>query len=200
MNRSLLKPKLNKFLELISGLIMVCLGCYLFLTAFTPITESDYKPDKNKLITLSGTLVNKPTTKELGSAKASSTTVFYFELNSYPFLSLENKNIFLDGTEWKAIISESKMADTVYVDVLKSDYENLYLRRDTMAFFNSINYHERIALPFYSFKIRNKEYVTKLLEAAKVHKENNIIPTFIFGIILFFIGVVILIKNSISSQ
>ena len=92
----------------------------------------------------------------------------------------------LKATQWESIKAEVKYHDTVKVKVLKSEFETNYLKRDSMTVLQKIVNYPFDKFKFYSFKFRDKEYVTDLYEAAKQHQQDNLVPQFIIG--LAFIG------------
>ncbi len=174
-----------KILRIVSGTIFSALGLFLTMDNFLPINKAKYNTPDNDLMTLTGYLINDPYYHKSSGGKGSS-TYFKIELNTYPGVDFQNESIFLKATQWESIKAEVKYHDTVKVKVLKSEFETNYLKRDSMTVLQKIVNYPFDKFKFYSFKFRDKEYVTDLYEAAKQHQQDNLVPQFIIG--LAFIG------------
>jgi len=174
-----------KILRIVSGTIFSCIGLFLTLDNFLPINKSKYYIADKDLMTLTGYLINDPYYHKSSGGKGSS-TYFKIELNAYPGVDFQNESVFLKATRWESIKAEVKYHDTVNIKVLKLDFERKYLNRDSMTVFQQIANYPFHKFEFYSFKFRDKEYVTDLYEAAKQHQQDNLFPQFIIG--LAFVG------------
>lgn len=136
--------------------------CYTFVSSIFSFFGA---PDKStniiedQYVTVTGQLMGDPyyhtarETKKIGE-------ILKVELNTYPGISFENEGYDLLGTDWQAIRAEVKYPDTVALKVLKSEYEKNRLQNDSMALYHEVYKYPVDKFRFYSFKCRNKEYVT----------------------------------------
>ena len=158
------------------------------LSNFFPVDKSKYLVSEKNLITLTGYLINDPYYHKSTGGKGSS-NYFKIELDTYPGVDFKNGSIFLKATQWKSIKAEVKYHDTVTIKVLKSDFEKKYLKRDSMSILQIIAYYPFHKFSFYSFRFRNKEYVTDLYEAAKQHQQDGLFPQLIIGLVFVGMGI-----------
>jgi hypothetical protein len=170
-----------KILRVVLGTICTCIGLCAIFFRFIPVDKSQYQVPENDLMTLTGYLIRAPK-----KFIESSSSYFIIELNTYPGADFQNRNIFLEATEWKKIIAEVKYHDTVSIKVLKSDFEKKYIKRDSMSFIEKVANLPYDKFEFYSFKFRDKEYVLDLYETAKQNRQDNKLTSSIIG--FFFIG------------
>ena len=99
------------------------------------------------------------------------------------------KVFFLKATEWEKIKTDVKYHDTIIIKVLKSDFDKKYIRRDSMSVFGKIANMPLDKFEFYSFKFRDKEYVSDLYEAANQHQQDNQFALSIMGFVFIGMGI-----------
>jgi len=173
-----------KILKIVSGSTCLYIGLFLIIDNFT-IDKSKYSVADKDLITLTGYLINDPYYHKSTGGKGSS-TYLKIELNTYPGLAFQNGSEFLKATQWESIKAEVKYHDTVFIKVLKSDFEKKYLKRDSLTMLQQIAYYPFHKFSFYSFRFRNKEYMTDLYKAAKQHQQDKLFIQLLGG--LAFVG------------
>jgi len=170
----------------VSGLILFSsLGAYLIGTCVFPVDKSKYILPEDKLLTVAGAFTAGER-KDVSAGRGTS-RVFEVNLTTYPGVKFINSGIFLRATDWKAIQSTIKYPDTVELKVLRSDFEK-YLNRESLTIFQKIAAYPNNKFKFYSFRFKNKEYVSDLYEAAKDHQSDNMVPNFIAGLVSLLIG------------
>jgi hypothetical protein len=174
-----------KILRIVAGTILSGIGLFLTADNFLPVNKATYIKNESQLIALTGPLINDPYYHESSGGKGSA-SYFEIELNNYPDLTFKNESIFLKATDWQLIKSDVKKHDTVVIKVLKTDFEKYYLQKDSLNVVQQIAYYPLDKFSFYSFRFKNKEYVSNLFEAAEKHKRDNLFPQFLIG--LAFIG------------
>lgn len=174
-----------KILKLVIGTIFSCVGLFLTLDCLIPVNKSNYSIREDQLMTITGYLINDPYFSRSSGGKGSSTHLL-IELNTYPGVRFQNEGVFLIATDWKSIKADVKYHDTVFLKVLKSDFEYYYLKKDSLSVFQQIANYPLDKFEFYSFRFKEKEYVSDLYEAAVKKQQNNLIPQFLLG--LAFIG------------
>lgn len=176
-----------KLLRIVSGTIFSCIGLFLLIDNILPIDKSKYNIPEKDLIPLTGYLINEPKYRK-SSGKGSSTN-FKIELDTYPGVVFQNESVFLKATEWEKIIADVKYHDTVIIKVLKSDFDIKYIKRDSLSVFRQIANMPLDKFEFYSFKFKDKEYVSDLLEAAKQHQQDNRLASFIMSLVFIGMGI-----------
>ncbi len=176
-----------KILRIVSGTVCSCIGLFLIIDNFLPVDKSKYKVPEKDLVTLTGYLINDPAYHK--SSGNGSSTNFKIELNTYPGVDFQNESIFLKATQWEKIKTDVKYNDTVIIKVLKSDFDNKYIKRDSMSFFGKIANIPLRKFEFYSFKFEGKEYVSDLYEAAKQHQQDNRFAQSIMGLVFVGMGI-----------
>ena len=172
-----------KLLKIVSGSICLCIGLFLIIDNLT-IDKSKYSVADKDLMTLTGYLISDPYYHQSTGGKGSS-TYLKIELSTYPGLVFQNAGAFLKATEWEFIIAEVKYHDTVNIKVLKSEFEKKYLKRDSLTMLQQIAYYPFHKFSFYSFKFRDKEYMTDLYKAAKQDQQDNLFIRALMGVIFF---------------
>ncbi len=175
-----------KIVRIVVGTLLSCLGGFLILNNFIPVSKSKYSIKQNQLLTLTGYLSNDPSYYRGGKAN---TEHFLVELNTYPGVNFQNEAIFLTATDWESIQAEVKYHDTVSLKVLKAAFERNYVNRHSMSFFQRIANSPIEKFDFYSFKFKDKEYVSDLYEAAKRDQHDNTFTRFLIGLVFAGMGI-----------
>jgi hypothetical protein len=175
-----------KIIKTAAGTVFCCLGLFLLIYFLSPADKSQYIPGDSQLTTLTSYLISDPYYNE-GRGKGNSTR-FEIKLSGYPGINFQNESVFLRATEWKSIMADVRSGDTVSIKVLKSDFEKLYIKRDSMTFFQQFANHPYNRFAFYSFKFKNKEYVSDLYEAAKNDNNDHLFSRIIMGLAVIGMG------------
>lgn len=86
-------------------------------------------------------------------------------------------------------MTDVKYHDTVSLKVLKSKFEKNYINLDSMNLLQKIAAYPFHKFQFYSFKFKEKEYMSNLYETTKDHKRENSFFKFLFGLMFFGMGI-----------
>lgn len=176
-----------KILKIVSGTIFSSVGLFLILDNFIPVNKCKYSIPEDNLTTVTGYLIKEPYYHKSSGGKGSS-TYFQVELNTYPDISFRNEGVFLKATSWKAIKDEVKYNDTVWLKVLKTEFEKKIIKKNSLNIFQHIANSPIDKIEFYSFRFRDKECMSSLYEAAIQMQRDNLFPKFLFGLVFTGMG------------
>jgi hypothetical protein len=173
-----------KILKFVFGSIFSFVGLFLVYNANTSVDKNEYEKNESELEAITTKLLLKPYYKKRRGK--SGTTSLKLYLDGYPRISFENEYEFLKATDFENAVREMNEGNTVSVKVLKSDYEERYIKGESISDFQKIANPELGKLRFYSLVFKEKEYVNNLFEVAKTHKADKQLLQSFFG--LLFIG------------
>lgn len=171
----------------ILGLTGICSPFYYYRV-------STYIKDDKDLTTLTAYLINHPKYLTSGSGK-SSRKILRLQLDGYPGVSFDNDDVLLGITEYKSVLNDIKSHDTVTITVLKNDFENGYLQRESYSPSEKI-FKTKDHFNFYSLIFKNRNYVdfSQIGESVNNRKIRLIISNGLFGGIFLICGILLLIK------
>ena len=171
---------------LFGGLVTI-LGISLFLYPICLFDIGSYVRPKESLALITSPLAISPEyIKKTGNSKSSGSNALRLNLQNYPGIYFDNGGVLLDATDYKSVLADIKLGDTVSVLVSKEELSKF----GTPEIPQSIS--EQFAVPpyleFYSLKFKDKEYVSDIARIANRHRKDLIIPFSIFGSIFIFFG------------
>jgi hypothetical protein len=176
-----------KILKIVCGSIFSLVGLFLIYDANTPVDKNEYDKNESELTTIKTTLLLKPYYKKRGGKSGSSSLKLY--LDGYPRINIENENDFLKATDFENAVKELNEGDTVSIKVLKTDYEERYIKEESISDLRKIANPGLGRLRFYSLVSNGKEYVNNLLEVAKTQKADKQLLQSFFGLIFIGMGI-----------
>jgi hypothetical protein len=172
---------------LIGGFLII-IGAFLISYPFFFFDSSEYNPSNKNLVSLKSYLVTDPIyVREPGGTKSSGTYAIRIRLEGYPAILFDNDGMFLEATDYKAILKHVKSGDTVTVKVLKDELSKY--GQPTIP--QSIS--EKFSIPphlnFYSLNFKGREYVIDLEDKAKDQNRRFKFPCLFFGFLFCAFGI-----------
>jgi len=177
----------NQKIKKIIGLAVIVSGLSFSVHSFTPVKKQKYSKSDKELTALTAYLINPPQYYKGGGRN--SRAFLRLELDGYVRAYFENDDVFLEATDWKAVLKEIKYHDTVTIKVLKKRFDKFYVNQNSLSSFEKIILHPTERFNFYSLQFKGKEYIQDIYQAAEKLRKRNLVLTTIICILIILIGV-----------